>query len=163
MTHKQHRPSFILTDVFHLSQAFFLEFGVSDGEDFVHDEDFGFEVGGDGEGEADVHAGGVAFDGGIEEFFDAGEGYDFVKFAADFGAGHAEDGAVEVDVFATAEFGVETGTDFEQTGYAAIDFYPTGGGFGDAAEDFEEGRFAGTVATDDAYPIAGIDLEVDVL
>jgi hypothetical protein len=51
-----------------LPRHFFWKAGVADGEDFVDDEDFRLEVGGDGEGEADVHAAGVALDGGVEEF-----------------------------------------------------------------------------------------------
>lgn len=140
-----------------------MELGIADGEDFIYDEDFGFEVGGDGEGESDVHPGGVAFDGGVYKLFDTGEGYDFVEFAADFGAGHAEDGAVEVDVFATAQFGVEAGTDFEQTGYSAIDHYPAGSRFGNAAQDLQQSRFAGAIAADDPYAVARLDFEIEIL
>ena len=43
-------------DVFHFADAALLEVGVTNGEDFVDDEDFGLEVGSDGEGEADIHA-----------------------------------------------------------------------------------------------------------
>ena len=81
-------------------------------------------MGGDGEGEADVHARGVALDRGVEEFLDLGEGDDLVEFAADLGAGHAEDGAVQVDVLAAGQFGVKAGADFEQAGDPAVDRRP---------------------------------------
>ncbi|HEY6776296.1 MAG TPA: hypothetical protein VI122_07275, partial [Thermoleophilaceae bacterium] len=55
----------------HPCDATALELGVADGEDFVDDDDVGFEVGGDGEGEPQVHAGGVALEGGVEEALDA--------------------------------------------------------------------------------------------
>src|SRR5690348_13412906 len=149
-------------EVGHFAEAFFLEFGVADGEDFVDDEDFGFEMGGDGEGEAGVHAGGIVFDGSVEEFFGAGEGDDFVEAGGDFSALHAEDGAVEENVFAAGEFGMEAGADFEERAGAAGDFDFAGGGFGDAGEDFEEGGFAGAVASDDADDFAAEDVEGDV-
>ena len=101
-----------------------------------------------------LHAAGVALDGGVDELLDAGEVDDLVEFAVDFGARHAEDGAVEVDVFAAGEFGVEAGADFEQGADAAVDFDVAGGGRGDAGEDLEQGAFAGAVAADDADDFA---------
>ena len=62
--------------------AFTLKFDVADGEDLVDEEDFGFEMGGDGEGQADVHAGGVVLDGSVNEFFGFSEGHDFVELTA---------------------------------------------------------------------------------
>ena len=37
-----------------------------------------------------------------------------------------------------------------------------GGRTGDAAQEFQEGRFAGTVLADDTYDVALLDLEVDI-
>lgn len=42
-------------DFVYFVEVFFLEGGVVYGEDFVDDENFGFKVGGDGEGEVDVY------------------------------------------------------------------------------------------------------------
>src|SRR2546430_13383382 len=77
-------------DVAHSAEAFFLKVDVADGEDFVDEEDFRLEMGGNGESQADVHAGGVVLDGSVNEFFEFGEGDDFVELAGDFGFGHAE-------------------------------------------------------------------------
>src|SRR5258708_5809795 len=99
-------------------------------------------MGGDGEGEPNIHAAGIAFDGGVEEFFDFGEGDDFVEFFPDFGAGHAKDCAVEKDVFAASEFGMEAGADFKEAGDAATDADAAFSGFGDTAENFEQSAFA---------------------
>ena len=57
---------------------------------------------------------------------------------------------------------METGADFEEAGDAAFDFDVARGGFGDAAEDFEEGAFAGAVAADDADDFAGLDIEGEI-
>ena len=47
----QHCPAFA-GDVFHLAEAFFLEGGVADGEDFVNQQDFRIEMRGDGKGQS---------------------------------------------------------------------------------------------------------------
>ena len=44
-------------DVAHFAQAFFLKLRIAHGQDFVDQEDLRFQVGGDGESQADVHAG----------------------------------------------------------------------------------------------------------
>ena len=67
---------------------------------------------GDGEGQAHVHAAAVALDGGVDELLDAGEVDDLVELAVDLLGAHAQDGAVEVDVLAPGELGVEAGADF---------------------------------------------------
>ena len=112
---KQHGAA-LVGNLVHFSQALLLKCRIADGQHFVDDEDFGLEVGGDGEGEADVHAAGVKLHGGIDEFLDFGEGDDFVEFPGDFGAFHAEDRAVEEDVFAAGQFAVKAGADFEEAG-----------------------------------------------
>src|SRR5271155_5353540 len=101
-------------DFTELAQAFFLELGVADGEDFINDENFRIEVRRHRESETDIHAAGVALHGGVEEFFNTGEIDDGVKALLDFPAGHAENGAIEEDVFAAVEFGVEAGPDFQK-------------------------------------------------
>src|SRR5690606_8887345 len=104
----------------------------------------------------------VAFDRGVEKLFDAGEVDDLVELAVHFCAGHAEDGAVEVDVLAAAEFGVKSGADLEQAGDAAAEDGASGSGFGDTAEELEEGALAGAVAADDAEDFAFVDGEGNI-
>ena len=58
---------------------------------------------------------------------------------------------------------MKAGADFQQAGDAAVYRYTAAGGLGNAAEDLEQGRFAGTVAADDADAVAGLNLEVNVL
>src|SRR5262249_34342913 len=126
-------------------------------------EDLGLQVRRHGEGQPDVHAGGIALDGRVEEFLDLGEGDDLVELAVDLGLAHAEDGAVHVDVLAARELGVEAGADLQEGGEAAAEPRRAGGGLDDAAEDLQEGRLAGAVAADDADDLAPGDLEGDIL
>ena len=81
----------------------------------------------------------------------------------DFRAAHAEDGAVEKDVFAPGQFRMKAGADFEQAGHAPVDAHPACGRFGDAAEDFEQRALAGAVAADDADDFAAFDFEGNIL
>ena len=146
-------------DVAHFAQAFFLEVDVADSKDFIDEEDFRLEMGGDGEGQADVHAGGVVLDGSVNEFFKLGEGDDFVEFAVDFALAHAEDSAGEEGVFAAGELAVEAGADFEEATNASMNLRPSGGRFCNAREDFQEGSLAGAITADETEDFAFADLE----
>ena len=126
-------------------------------------QNFGLEVGGDCEGEAHLHAAAVVLQGGVEEAFHFGEGYDLVELAADFCGAHAEDGAAHEDIFASGELGVETGADFEKAADAAVKLGVSFGGAGDARQDFQQRAFAGAVAADQAHHFAFFYVEGDVL
>ena len=93
---------------------------------------------------------------------DAGEVDDLVELAVDLGLFHAEDRAVEVDVFAAGQFGVEAGADFEEGADAAAHPDFAFGRLGDAAEDLEERGFARAVGSDDADDGSGLNFEGDV-
>ena len=74
--------------------ALLLEGGVADGEDFVEDEDVALGADGNGEGEADLHAGGVVLEFGVHEGLEFGEADDFVVHGVHLFVGEAEEGAV---------------------------------------------------------------------
>ena len=63
----------------------------------------------------------------IKKFLDLGEHHDFVELPPDLCAGHAEDRAVEIDVFPTGELRVETSAHFEQACDASPKYDPTSG------------------------------------
>ena len=67
-----------------------------------------------GEGEPHLHAARVVLDGGVDEPLDLGEGDDLVELAGDLAPLHAEDGAVQKDVLAAAQLGMEARADFEK-------------------------------------------------
>ena len=58
---------------------------------------------------------------------------------------------------------MKAGADFQQAGDATVDRHPARSGFGDAAEDFEQGGFAGAITADDADAVTLLVLKVDVL
>ena len=137
MAHKQYGSTLAAADVLHFTNGFLLELGVADGKDFVDDENFRVEVGCNGEAEADHHAGGVAFDGGVNVSLASTEVDDFIELAVNLVAFHSEDASVHIDVFAACEFGVEACSDFEERCNAAFGVYFASGRGGDAAEEFE--------------------------
>src|SRR5205823_4469162 len=99
----------------------------------------------------------------IQKHFHISEGDDFVKLAVDFDASHTEDRAVQVDVFAASQLGMEAGAHLQKAGDAAVDHRAAGRRFGDAAKDLEERRFASAVAANDANDVATLDFEGYVL
>ena len=113
-----------LAEFVDLAHAALAEVDVADGEGFIHQQDFGIDVDGDGEGQAHHHAAGVGLDRLIDEVADLGEGGDVFVALVDLARGEAQDRAVEIDVIAAAEFGVEAGAEFEQGGDAAVDRRP---------------------------------------
>src|SRR5437879_13600216 len=103
---------------------------------------------GHGKSETDVHPGGVVLHGRVHEFFELGEGHDFIELALDFALAHAEDGAGEKRVFVAGELGRKAVADFRKRAAAAGILRPTRGGRGDAGEVFRKSGFARTVAAE---------------
>ena len=105
----------------HAVDALLLEADVADAEHFVDEQHVGVEVRGDREAEPRVHARRVALDRRVDELADAGEVDDRVELARDLGALHAHDRALQVDVLAAGQVGMEAGRHFDQRADAALD------------------------------------------
>ena len=133
-------------DLFHTAEASGLELRVADGEDLVDQEDLGLEVRGDRECEPHVHSARVPLDRRVDEPLDTRELDDLAKLLLDLAPLHAEDRAVQVDVLAPGQLGVEAGSDLEQAPDAAPDLGATLRRGRDPREDLEKRRLARTVA-----------------
>ena len=158
---EQDRAS-LLGDIAHLAQTLVLKGEIADRQHLINEQDFGLQMGRDGEGQAEIHAAGVVLDGSVDELVDFGECDDVVELPVDVGAFHTEDRAIEVNVFAAGKLVVKTGADFEQCADAAIDVGVSGGGLGDPREDLEERALAGAVAPDDPDYFALLDFEIQI-
>ena len=158
VAHEEQRAS-LARYLLHLSKTLLLEGTVANSQHFVDHEYLWFQVRRHGEGQPHVHAAAVTLHRGIQEFLHLREGHDLVELGVDLRAAHAQDRAVEVDVLAAAQFGVETGAHLEQAGHAAVQRYPAFGGLRDTAEDLEQGALASAISTDDAHAVAGVHLE----
>src|SRR5262249_50625415 len=88
---------------------------------------------------------------------------DLRQLALDLAAAHAEDRAVEEDVLAPRELGMESGSDLEQAADASPDHRATLRRRRDPRQDLQQRRLAGAVPTDDAEHLALVELERHVL
>ena len=153
----------ILGDAVDVALALLAKGGVADREHFVEDQDVRLQERGDREGEAHIHAAGVALDRRVDEALDAGEIDDVVKLGADVGLAETEQGARHEHILAPGHIGVKAGADFEQGAHLATKKGSTRGRIGDAGENLQERALARPVATDQPDQLASLDLEVDIL
>ena len=106
------------------AEALALEVLVADREDLVEEEHVGLEERGDREPEPHRHSARVRADRTVDRVLDLGERDDLVEALADLGPPQALDRAVQVDVLAAAEVGVEAGAELEQRADAPFDAAP---------------------------------------
>ena len=97
-----------------------LELLVTDRDDLVDHQDVGLHVHRDRETEPHVHAARVVLDRRVDEVFEPGELDDVVDDRVDLASRQPEDRAVEVDVLAAGQLGVEAGAELEQRRDAAV-------------------------------------------
>jgi hypothetical protein len=119
----------------------------------------GVEEGSDREAEAHVHPRGVRPHGPVDRVLELGEGDDLVEALAELAAGEPEDRAVEEDVLAAGEVGVEARAELEQRADPAARVDPAGRGADDSRDEPEQRRLAGAVPADQANGLPGLDVE----
>ncbi len=149
MADEQHRAP-APGHVVHLAQTFLLKPRIAHRQHLVDDQDLGLEVRGHGERQPHVHAAGVVLHGRVDELFDFGERDDLVELPFDFRPLHAEDRAVQEDVLAAGQLGMEAGADFEERSDAADDARAAARRRRDARQNLQQRRLARAVAADDA-------------
>ena len=140
-----------------------MELGVPDREHFIDHQYLWFNVSRDRECEPNIHTAAVPLDGGIDKFLNFGKCDNRVELALDFAARHPKDSAVQKDVLAPRKLLVKPGAHFQETRHSSCNGNPTLSGIGNAAENFQERRFAGAIAADDANAVAAQDLERHIL
>ena len=116
--------------------AFFLEGGVADGKNFVEEQDVTASANSDGKGEANLHTAGVVFEFLILEIFELGEFPNVVVHGVHFFVAKSKQCAIQINIFATGELGVETDAKFDKWDEIAIDGDGTLLWVVDAGEDF---------------------------
>src|ERR1700722_4521272 len=116
-----------------------------------------------GEGEPNVHAAGVAFDGRVKKLIHLGKSDDFIEFRGNLSFTHSKRRAIEKDVFPARQFGVEAGSNFQKTGNTSADVYVAFRWIRDAGQNFQKRTLAGTIPSNDADDFARLNIEIDVL
>src|SRR2546421_5694550 len=127
MANEDDGVSIIRRDILHFLKRLFLETRVPHRKDFIDQKDLRFEVRCDREGQAHIHAAGIPFHRRIEELVNLSKGNDLVELALNFDASHAEDSAIEKNVFAPGQFRMKTCSNFEKRADPAVDVYATAG------------------------------------
>src|SRR4029077_17327287 len=128
-------------DVLHFPEAFFLEFEVTDREDFVNEENFRLEMRGNGESEAHLHSSAEIFQRRIQIPLDAGKCHNGILLLIYLPFAHPQNRTAQIYIFAPGQFGMESSADFKQASHAAAYFGKPSGRTSDAREQFKQGRF----------------------
>src|SRR6266481_1511184 len=135
-------------DITHLAEAFFLEMYVADGQDVIQEENLLLAMSIDSEGQADVQAGGVVLYGGVNEFFEFGEGHDFIELTLDLRFAHAEDGAGEKSVLPPGQLRMKTCPHFQQRPDPPVNLRPACGGPRNSRQNLQQRRLASPIPPD---------------
>src|SRR5690606_30550923 len=98
------------------SETFLLKFSVPYGENLVDDQNFRFQVSSNRKTQPHIHTRGISLNRGVKEAFHSGEIDDGIKRFFYFVPGHSQYRSVQVDVLTAGQFGVESGSYFQQTG-----------------------------------------------
>jgi hypothetical protein len=102
-------------------QAFFLKSGITDRQHFIDNQYVCVKVSGNGKRKSYIHAGRVSLDWRVDESFDLCESHDLVELPTSFVALHAKYRAIQVNIFPTAQFRMESGAHLQQAGNAPLD------------------------------------------
>src|SRR5271166_3432610 len=123
-------------DFAHLSQALLLKRQVTHRQHFVNDENLGLQMGRYRKRQPHIHATRVMLHGGVDELFDFGKRDDFVEFGGNLCLTHTHDGAIQENVLAAAEFGMEAGPYFQKRPDSTMNVGAAFGRPGDARKNF---------------------------
>ena len=145
-----------------LAEALPLERLVADREDLVEQEHVGVEVRRDREAEPHVHPRRVRAHRPVDRLLELGERDDLVEALADLRALQPVDRAVQEDVLAAGEVGVEAGAELEQRADPAADGDAALGRLDDPGDQAQQRRLAGAVPADEPDRLARLDRERDV-
>ena len=105
---------------------------------------------------------GIFFDRAINELADFREGFNAWKGVVQFLARQSQDLAVEIDIFAAAEFWIEARAQFQQRGDAPGTENTAAGWLQDAADDLQQRALSGAVRTKKREYFALFDAQVDI-
>ncbi len=92
-------------------------------------------------------------------WLDLGKIDDFIKFPLDFGAFHAQDGAVEINILAPGQFRMKTGANFQQRAHPPVDFTFAFGWIGDPRKNAQQRAFSGSVAAHNPQHLARLNIK----
>ena len=110
-----------------------------------------------------MHATGISLDRISINFSTSEKATISSSFLLNLGFPHAENGAIEKDIFPPGKFGMKAGPHFKKRPDASKYLGSSSSGFRDTRQDLEESAFPSTVSTDKADDFAVLNFERNVL
>ena len=145
-----------------LAEAFLLEVVIADGQDFIDQEDVGIDLDSHGKPKAHVHAGGIVFDGLVDEIPETGKIDDGLEALAHLPTAQAHDRAGQEDVFAACEVGMKAGPELQQGRDGAGGPDPAGGRNFRARQQGKQSAFTGAVGADNPQRLAAAHRKINI-
>ncbi len=150
-------------EVGHAREALLLERFVADREDFVHEEHVGIHVGRHREAEPCGHSRRVILDGNVDETLQLRELHDPVEFRPHLLSREPVERAGEVDVLFPGQLRIESRSEIDERGDAAVHGELPRSGNDEPGEESQERGLAAAVVPDDAERLSGADRERDAV
>ena len=130
-------------------------------EDLVHEQHVGIDVDRHGKPEAHVHPGRIRLHRRVDEGRELRELDDLVEPPRDLALGQTQHDAVDEDVLAARNFGMESGAELDERRDAPTHGDPSRRRPGDAGDALEHRALARPIAADDSVGTAGRHREAD--
>ncbi|GAA1613912.1 hypothetical protein GCM10009805_05460 [Leucobacter chromiireducens subsp. solipictus] len=119
---------------------------IADRQNLIDEKHIEFGMDGYGEAEPRIHARGIMFDFGVYEVAYLRELEDILEALFGLRLAHAKDCRIEVDIVASREVWIETGTDLKKTSNTATGPDPTVVGTHNTGNEFQGRRFTGSIS-----------------
>src|SRR5215471_1432903 len=97
------------------ADAALLEENIAHGQGFIHDEGVRIHVYSNRKRQPHKHSARIRLDRTVDEFADFGEFLDGRNALASLCFGETKNGCIEKNVFTSAELGIETGAEFQES------------------------------------------------
>ena len=135
----------------HFAQALLLEGRVADGQHFIHQENFRFQMSRHGKGQPHIHSARISFDRRVNKLLQLRKSQNLIKLRGNFMLFHPQNDAIHKDVFAAGQLRMKTRAHLQQRTHAPINDGPTGGRFRDAGQHLEQRGLARAIPTDNPH------------
>ena len=116
--------------------------GVAHAEHLVHQNDVGFQNGGDGEAQLGLHAAGVGAHRLFDELLQLGKGDDLVNLGVNILLSEAQQEAGQVDILPAGELGLEPDAQGQQGDRVAVEVHKALVRLKDSRQNPQQGGFS---------------------
>lgn len=163
MRYKNDRTAFF-SALLEVGETFFGEDEITYGQDFIQKQDGRLDLHRNGKGQANGHSAGVMLDLQLHKLLQLGEAHYLLVALRDLLPRHAHDRGIQENILTASEFGVEPNAKFQHRRDATVDCYLAAFVWQiDSSQDFQQGRFPGTIPADDPKKLTLIDFEIDII